>query len=175
MAALIGAGREPDFPARVETVIAPKADAPALEIASSLGVSTAVVPYGDDYGQRMIEALRDCQWLCLAGYLRIVPSEVLKHLGGRVLNIHPSLLPKHGGKGMYGPAVHQAVLAAKEEESGCTVHYVNEVYDDGRIVLQCRCPVLPTDTPETLAARVLELEHATYPAALRKAIDETGR
>ena len=175
MAALVAAGRTPGFPARVEIVIGPKADAPALGIAESLGIRTAVVPYGDGYDVRMIEALGDCQWLCLAGFLRIVPPTVLRHLGGTVLNIHPSLLPKHGGKGMYGIAVHEAVLAAREEESGCTVHYVNEVYDDGKIVLQTRCPVLPTDTAETLAARILELEHATYPAALRKAIDETGR
>lgn len=89
----------------------------------------------------------------------------------RVLNIHPSLLPKYGGKGMYGIRVHEAVLAAGDSESGCTVHLVNEVYDDGAVLVQLRCPVEPGDTPETLAARVLECEKQAFPMAINKVLD----
>jgi folate-dependent phosphoribosylglycinamide formyltransferase PurN len=84
-----------------------------------------------------------------------------------VLNIHPSLLPKYGGKGMFGKHVHEAVLRSGETESGCTVHRVTEIYDEGEIILQRRCPVLPEDTAETLAARVLAEEHRAYPEAVR--------
>ncbi len=175
MAALVRAASEDSFPATVKVVIAPKEDSPALAVAESLGVPTAVVAYGEDYGSRLLEALGDADWLCLAGFLRVVPAEVLQQLSGGALNIHPSLLPKYGGKGMYGHFVHEAVLAAGDTESGCTVHYVNEVYDDGAPILQARCEVLPDDTPDTLAARVLKLEHETYPAALLKAIHEKSR
>ncbi|MFN3683119.1 MAG: formyltransferase family protein, partial [Fimbriimonadaceae bacterium] len=111
-----------------------------------------------------------CTLVCLAGYMRLLPKEVLDSFPNRVLNIHPALLPKFGGKGMYGMRVHEAVLRAGEAESGCTVHLVNERYDEGPIVVQLRCPVLPDDTPETLAARVLELEHRAYPEAVRKVL-----
>jgi phosphoribosylglycinamide formyltransferase 1 len=106
----------------------------------------------------------DVDLVILAGYLRLLP--IVPEFAGRVLNIHPSLLPKFGGKGMHGERVHQAVLAAGETESGCTVHVADEVYDRGRILLQARVPVLPTDTPSTLAARVFAAECETYPAGI---------
>lgn len=87
------------------------------------------------------------------------------------MNIHPALLPKFGGKGMYGIHVHEAVIQAQEKESGCTVHHVSEIYDEGEVILKATCPVLPKDTPETLAARVLKLEHLSYFRALQKVID----
>jgi len=104
-------------------------------------------------------------FLVLAGYLKFV--EVPPGFAGRVVNIHPSLLPAHGGEGMYGRRVHEAVLAAGETESGCTVHLVEGAYDTGPVLLQARCPVLPGDTPDTLAARVFDLELRAYPRALR--------
>ena len=104
--------------------------------------------------------------------MKKLPIEVLHRYPGRVLNIHPSLLPKFGGKGMYGHHVHEAVIAAHEPESGCTVHVVTENYDEGPIVLQLRCPVESGDSPDTLAARVLELEHRAYPLAIKKVINE---
>ncbi len=104
--------------------------------------------------------------LVLAGYLRLVPPEVIAAYRDRVVNIHPSLLPKFGGRGMYGGRVHAAVLAAGERESGCTVHLVDEVYDRGAPLAQARVPVLPDDTPETLAARVLAEEHRLLPAVV---------
>ena len=103
--------------------------------------------------------------VCLAGWLCLL--EIPPRYDGRVMNIHPSLLPKFGGKGMFGLKVHQAVLDAGSTESGCTVHYVDNNYDNGPIILQRRCPVLAEDTASTLAARVFELEKAAYPEAIR--------
>lgn len=114
-----------------------------------------------------MEAFRGADFICLAGFMKLLPSEVLRAFPNRVLNIHPALLPKFGGKGMYGHHVHEAVLAAGEKESGCTVHLVTDQYDEGEILVQLCCPVRATDTPESLAARVLELEHRAYPEAVR--------
>ncbi|MGB9911864.1 MAG: formyltransferase family protein, partial [Candidatus Kapaibacteriota bacterium] len=104
----------------------------------------------------------------LAGYMKKVGPKVLNHFKNRVLNIHPALLPKYGGKGMYGKFVHEAVLKAREPQSGCTVHLVDEVYDHGRILGQRVVTVFPDDTVETLAERVLNEEHKLYPEILQK-------
>lgn len=108
----------------------------------------------------------DIDLVCLAGYLRLLP--VPEGWEGRMLNIHPALLPKFGGPGMFGDRVHAAVIADREPESGCTVHFCDDRYDTGRIVLQRRCPVLDTDTVETLAARVFEQECIAYPEAISR-------
>ncbi|USN99073.1 MAG: phosphoribosylglycinamide formyltransferase [Phycisphaeraceae bacterium] len=114
-------------------------------------------------------------WLILAGYLRLIPIPAM--LRRRVLNIHPALLPgdgtrgRFGGPGLYGSKVHKAVLAAGETESGCTVHFCDDEYDSGPVILRKRCPVLAGDTPEKLAARVFELELEAYPEALQLLID----
>jgi phosphoribosylglycinamide formyltransferase 1 len=110
-------------------------------------------------------------WVILAGYLHLL--DIPAAYRGRVVNIHPALLPKFGGQGMYGRHVHHAVLAAREHTSGCTVHLADSEYDRGQIILQRTCPVLPSDTPETLAARVHELELEAYPAALKVLIGGT--
>jgi folate-dependent phosphoribosylglycinamide formyltransferase PurN len=102
----------------------------------------------------------------LAGYLKLVPPGVVTRYRGRILNVHPALLPAFGGKGMYGRRVHEAVLASGARESGATVHLVDEVYDRGPILGQVRVPVLPGDDPERLAARVLEAEHRLLPAVV---------
>jgi phosphoribosylglycinamide formyltransferase 1 len=172
MAAIAHACAKGEVDAEVAVVIVPQQETPAMGRARDLGLAVAVVsPQEEEYGPRLVEALegRGCDWVCLAGYLRLLPEEVLARFPERILNIHPALLPKFGGKGMYGMRVHEAVLAAGERESGCTVHFVNERYDEGAIVVQRTCPVLPGDTPESLAARVLEQEHLAYPEALRKA------
>jgi phosphoribosylglycinamide formyltransferase 1 len=170
MAALIRASREGRIPAEVAVVVSPVTESPATALARESGVMVAVVPPGEEYGPRLLDALTDCDLLCLAGFLRLLPSEVLEKFDRRVLNVHPSLLPKFGGKGMYGMHVHRAVLEARETESGCTVHIVGDEYDEGPIVLQMKCDVLPDDTPETLAARVLALEHEAFPAAVAKVL-----
>lgn len=172
MAALVRACREGTVPAEVSLVVASGANSGAEAVARELGVETAVVLPGDAYGERLVQALGACDWVCLAGFLRILPREVLERFPNRVLNIHPSLLPKFGGKGMFGHHVHEAVLTAGETESGCTVHYVNEKYDDGAVILQRSCAVMPDDTPDTLADRVLKLEHQLYAEALAKVIRE---
>lgn len=109
---------------------------------------------------------RGVNGLILAGFLWKVPATLIEAYAGRILNIHPALLPKYGGQGMYGLHVHRAVLAAKESESGITIHRVDEHYDHGDTVLQVRCPIEPGDTPETLAHRIHQLEHLHYPPAI---------
>lgn len=166
-----------DFPAELAVVISPKNDTPAVHEARARGLNVEIVdPHakGDDYGKALLTLLKEngAQYVCLAGYLRLLPSEVLVAYPFRILNIHPALLPKFGGKGMYGQRVHEAVLASGDKESGCTVHFVTENYDEGPAVLQLRCPVEADDTPETLAMRVLKLEHIAFSEALRKLIEE---
>lgn len=112
--------------------------------------------------------------IVLAGFLRLIPAPLVRTYAGRIVNIHPSLLPAHGGKGMYGQRVHEAVLAAGEEQSGITIHLVNERYDEGEHLLQVTCPVLKDDTPDTLAARIHTLEHAHYPAVVDDLCRELG-
>jgi len=107
----------------------------------------------------------------LAGFMRLIPAELVKAFPQRIVNIHPALLPKYGGKGMYGHRVHEAVLAAKETESGITIHYVNEHYDEGEHLFQVACPVLPNDTPDTLAARIHALEHVHYPQVVENLVN----
>jgi phosphoribosylglycinamide formyltransferase-1 len=111
----------------------------------------------------------------LAGFLRLLPFELVRAWPDRILNIHPSLLPKYGGKGMYGARVHQAVLAAGEKESGITIHLVNERYDEGRALFQAKCPVRPEDDVDTLAARIHELEHANYPRVVEEFVLAMGK
>jgi phosphoribosylglycinamide formyltransferase-1 len=113
---------------------------------------------------------RGIEFLVLAGFLWKIPSIVIQNWSGKTLNIHPALLPKFGGKGMYGQFVHEAVLHAGEKESGITIHVVDEQYDHGPTVFQAKCPVLPDDTSETLAARVHALEHRYYPEIVEKFI-----
>ena len=110
--------------------------------------------------------------IVLAGYLSILPSDFLQRWEKKIINIHPSLLPKFGGKGMHGNHVHKAVLAAKEEKSGCTVHYVTEEIDGGEIILQREVPVYAEDTVELLQERVLEQEHILLPEAIQKIKEE---
>lgn len=156
----------------VDVVVVPRLEIDSAREAMALGVRVAVVPPTEDgYGQALLQALARCDLVCLAGYLRLLPEEVLAAFPGRILNVHPALLPKFGGKGMYGIRVHEAVLSSGERESGATVHLVSERYDEGRIIVQRRCPVFPEDTPESLAARVLEEEHLAYVEAIRSVLD----
>lgn len=115
---------------------------------------------------------RDIDFIVLAGFLWKVPSLLIQAYPNRIINIHPALLPKYGGKGMYGSHVHEAVLAAGEKQSGITIHYVDEHYDHGDNIFQATCEVLPNDTPETLAARIHLLEHMHYPAVIEKLISQ---
>ena len=161
-----------ELDATVAGVIVPQPLTEAQKGADEHNISTAVISTSDSATLLSQLEIWRTDWICLAGLMKKLPIEVLHRYPGRVLNIHPSLLPKFGGKGMYGHHVHEAVIAAHEPESGCTVHVVTENYDEGPIVLQLRCPVESGDSPDTLAARVLELEHRAYPLAIKKVINE---
>ncbi len=126
--------------------------------------------HGEALGGAILAALQrhGVEVICLAGYMKKLGAEVLAAYEGRILNIHPSLLPKFGGQGMYGMRVHEAVLAAGERESGATVHLVNEEYDQGRVLAQEKVPVKAGDTPEALQERVLAVEHRLYAATLAR-------
>ena len=169
MAAIIRATQSPEFPAEVATVVAPKPHTQAEQTATELNTPVMVLdPKSPDYATQIQELidLHQIQLICLAGYTTLFPAEIITRYSTRIINIHPALLPKYGGKGMYGRFVHEAVLASGETFSGCSVHYVSERYDEGNVILQRTCPVLESDTPETLAARVLEQEHIAYPEAI---------
>jgi phosphoribosylglycinamide formyltransferase-1 len=166
--------------AEVVVVITSRASAAGVERARARGLDVRVAT---THALGSVEAVDDAitRWLldagvqlvCLCGYLRLLRiDEALK---GRVMNIHPALLPDYGGRGMFGDHVHRAVLEAGDTVSGCTVHFVDEVYDHGPTILQRRCPVEPDDTPGTLAARVFEQECVAYPEAIRLFAEERLR
>lgn len=175
MEAIIEACRDRRIPdSAVVAVIGARDDAPALHKAHALSVSTAVVnprefPEPDMYGDALLWVLQKAQpdLICLAGYMRLLPAQVVQAYPMRIMNIHPALLPLFGGKGMYGLRVHQAAIDSGMKITGCTVHFVDEGYDTGPIILQRCAPILDDDTPETLAARVLPVEHETYIEAIR--------
>jgi phosphoribosylglycinamide formyltransferase-1 len=172
MVALARAAEESDSKFEVVLVVAPSTESPALERAKDLGLPTTSLAYGADFGANLITCLHSvgAEWLCLAGFMKVLPRIVLDAFPNRVLNIHPSLLPKFGGKGMYGSRVHQAVIEGGETESGCTVHLVSEGYDEGEVILQKKCEVRSDDTVESLADRVLALEHQAYAEALNQVV-----
>lgn len=152
---------------RVVMVIGNRADAGGLAVARAHDVPVHLLEDADDAAE-WLRVLREAKadLVVLAGFLRKVPRGVVEAYRGRIINIHPALLPRHGGPGMYGARVHQAVLAAGDPVSGATVHLVDEEYDRGPVLGRSEVPVLPGDTPETLAARVLEAEHRLLPAAV---------
>ena len=158
--------------AEVVLVVSDREDAGALRRARDAGVKAHVIPFAGRPVAAVtadtLDALESARAdiVALAGFLRLVPVEVVRRFAGRTVNVHPALLPAFGGKGMYGARVHEAVLAAGARVSGATVHLVNERYDEGRILAQWPVPVLDADSPATLAARVLRVEHALYPAAI---------
>jgi len=154
-------------PARVVLVLSNRADAGGLERARQAGVPAEVLADPADASEWITRlGRRDVDLVVLAGYLKLVPPGVVQKYAGRIINVHPALLPAFGGPGMYGQRVHEAVIASGAAESGPTVHLVDEVYDRGAILAQRRVPVLPGDTPAALAARVLAEEHRILPDAV---------
>ena len=157
----------PGAPARVVVVLSNRADAGGLERARAHQVAAEVLADPADPAEWLERLGRHrVDLLVLAGYIKLVPPAVIERYRGRILNVHPALLPAFGGKGMYGRRVHEAVLASGAKESGATVHLVDEVYDRGAVLAQARVSVLPGDDPDTLAARVLEVEHRLLPAVV---------
>ncbi len=157
--------------AAINLVVSSKPEAYGLVRAQQLGIASSVVDkqaFADpaDRSARVFELVREANadLVCLAGYLSLL--EIPDDFAGRVINIHPALLPSFGGQGMYGQRVHEAVLAAGCKVSGCTVHFCDQTYDTGPIIVQRTCPVLEDDTPDTLAKRVFEQERIAYPQAI---------
>ena len=157
----------------VDSLWSNRDDAYALIRAEKLGVDTFTFDRDTFYRSNdIVEALeeRKVDLIVLAGFLWLVPDYILKAFPKRILNIHPALLPAYGGKGMYGMKVHQAVITARESESGITIHYVNEKYDEGDIVFQAKCPIEKEDTPEMLAAKIHKLEYGHFPSVIANLI-----
>lgn len=169
MVSLVKAAQASDFPAEVVLVLSNKPEAAGLEVARSMGIEAIAVPvkpFGKDREahERAIDAelqARGVQIVCLAGYMRLLTPWLVGRWAGRMLNIHPSLLPKFPGLD-----THERAIAAGESEHGCTVHLVTEGMDEGPVLGQARVKLLPGDTPDSLATRVLEQEHKLYPAML---------
>lgn len=157
---------------KIVVVITNKPTAGVINRAERLGVPHEIVTKQGFLDGSALATLRTYQadFVILAGFLLKVPHDILNAYPNKVINIHPALLPKYGGKGMYGDHVHQAVIQAGEKESGITIHFVNEHYDEGEHIFQATCPVLPNDTPHSLAARVHELEYAHFPEVIAKVI-----
>lgn len=167
--ALIDACAQPNFPAEIVLVISNKADAYGLERAKAAKIKTKIINHKDydtrenfDYAMHKELEKAKVQLVCLAGFMRLLSPWFAKEWRDRMMNIHPSLLPKHKGLD-----THKAVLAAGDRAHGCTVHFVRAELDAGPTILQAEVPVLPSDTEETLAARVLAQEHKIYPEAVR--------
>ena len=162
--------------AEVALVFSNKKNAGVLDIAREHEIPTKLIERQSFYDStELLEELskRDIRFIVLAGFLWLVPAYLVRAFQGRILNIHPALLPKYGGKGMYGHHVHEAVKAAGELESGPTIHFVNEYYDEGDVVFQAKCTVSPDDTAEDIAQKVLALEHTHYPRIIEQVILNT--
>lgn len=155
-------------------IITDNAQAGVLQRAKRLGVATHVFSRADfREGTAVLQLLQDekIDAIVLAGFLSRIPQNIIEHYPSRIINIHPALLPRFGGKGMYGHFVHEAVLAAGEVVSGITIHYVDAEYDHGSTLCQATCPVYPSvDTPDSLAERIHHLEHLYYPVAVRQMV-----
>lgn len=161
--------------AQVSLVLSNKSDAYVLERAHRLEVPCSVFPKEDWIaGDEILAVLQEARidFIVLAGFLFRVPDLLLHAYPYKIINIHPALLPKYGGKGMYGDRVHQAVVAAGEKESGITIHYINEHYDEGDTIFQVTCPVLPTDSPDDVAKKIHALEYEHFPLVIEKLLNE---
>jgi formyltetrahydrofolate-dependent phosphoribosylglycinamide formyltransferase len=157
--------------AKICLVVCNKPGAGVLQVAANANIETLIIEKEQFFrGDHYLPALKRNQidFIILAGFLWKIPAELIKAYPNRIINIHPALLPKHGGKGMYGSKVHEAVLAAGDKESGITIHYVDELYDHGNVIFQATCTVSEDDTAETLAGKVHSLEHLHYPRVLEE-------
>jgi phosphoribosylglycinamide formyltransferase-1 len=158
---------------QVAMVLTNNPKALVTEVARQSGIPVRVFNREEFYqSDQVLQTLQQhqIQWVILAGFLWLVPDNLIQHYSNRMINIHPALLPKFGGKGMYGMRVHQAVIENKETHTGITIHLVNEKYDEGEVLFQASCLVSPVDTPEDVARKVQMLEHAHFPEVIEKVI-----
>ena len=157
--------------AQVSLIISNKADAGVMKVAGKYDLDTRLIERNLFYNTKnILQVLKKekIDLIVLAGFMWLVPAYLVKAYPNKIINIHPALLPKHGGKGMYGMHVHEALIKNKEKQSGITIHYVNEKYDEGNIIFQVKCAVASNDTPESLAYKIHELEHENYAKVVEK-------
>ena len=161
--------------ARVSLVLSNKREAYVLKRAATLNIRSVFFDHKELYVTDKVLrylTLYKIDFIVLAGFLWLVPENILEAYDKRIVNIHPALLPKHGGKGMYGDVVHKAVIANHEKASGMTIHYVNKYYDKGDIIFQAKCKVDPSDTPDTLASKVHALEYEHFPVVIEELVSK---
>ncbi len=157
--------------AEIALILSNNSEAFVLERAKKLGIPSLVFTKKEmNETAKVLDAIQQsgAEWIVLAGFLLKVPQNLLEAYEGRIVNIHPALLPKFGGRGMYGDRVHQSVVESGETESGITIHYVNEHYDEGAIIFQAKCPVNAGDTPDDVAAKVHALEYEHFPKVIEQ-------
>ena len=156
----------------IANVVCNNPKAYSIERAKNLGIPLRMITKQDFHSEAFVQEMQalDVDLIVLAGFLWKVPEALIKAFPKRIVNIHPALLPKYGGKGCYGEHVHEAVVAAKEAQSGITVHYVNELYDSGEIILQARVSLDEKETPDSLAAKIHQLEQAYFPVAIEQVL-----
>jgi phosphoribosylglycinamide formyltransferase 1 len=159
---------------RIELILSNRANAFVLTRAKKLGIKTIVFTSDDlKNPQKVLQTLfaSKIDLVVLAGFLVKVPKIILDHFPEKIINLHPALLPDFGGKGMYGMRVHEAVIDAGKHESGITIHYVDDKYDNGKIIFQVKCQISKKDTPESLAAKIHQLEYKHFPVVIEKLLD----
>ena len=169
VSATTGNGEEIKVNAVIALVVCNKPGAGVLKIAADAGIETLIIEKGPFFeGDHYLPALKSnkIDFIILAGFLWKIPAALIQAYPNKIVNIHPALLPKHGGKGMYGNKVHEAVIACGDKESGITVHYVDELYDHGNVIFQARCGITDDETAATLAEKIHLLEHEHYPAVI---------
>ncbi len=157
--------------ATVSLIVCNKEGAGVIKIAENKGIKVLMLEKEDFFrGENYLQVLKaqNIDWIILAGFLWKIPKKLIDHYPQKIVNIHPALLPKYGGKGMYGQHVHQAVIDNGETASGITIHFVDELYDHGAVIFQAQCPVSPADTPESLAQKIHALEHAHFAPVVEK-------
>jgi len=163
--------------AKVVLVLSNKSDAKVLTRAKNLGVPARHFSKETLHSGEVLKTLTEFNpdLIVLAGFLLKLPENIISEFPGKIINIHPALLPKHGGKGMYGNFVHQAVIQAKDKESGISIHYVNDEYDSGAIIFQKSVSITPEDTPESLAKKIHELEYKWFPKVIEELIKKPDK
>lgn len=159
---------------KVALIVCNKIKAGVLEIAEKESIPTLIIEKQRFDQTGYVPELQhyNIDFIVLAGFLWKIPSELIKCFPANIINIHPALLPNYGGKGMYGNAVHKAVIEGNEKESGITIHYVDEIYDNGKIIFQTKCTIDAAETPESLANKIHTLEHAHYPKEIEHVLKE---
>lgn len=155
---------------RIALIVSNKREAGVVQMAKDAGIEVLIVDKESFYtSDKVVDELRQkADFIVLAGFLWMIPDNICMAFAGKMVNIHPALLPNYGGKGMYGANVHEAVIANKEKESGITIHYVNDRYDEGKVIFQAKCKVEASDTPQSLAQKIHELEYKFYPSIVEK-------